>query len=264
MDNPPPIPPRPPGYELRTPANPRLPPRLSPQQQGRPQQNQQPPRNQRPAQAQPSQWSTLYYPDGSPTPLFDQLMAAIFPHLDPQGTGYIRPEVLSIFLTLNQFQPDEDLWKSNLKGNIMFTPEDIADAELKAACEAWPFDHKVVVRNPGRTPLPYGGMPLLSLRGLTEMMAVEHAAEPERGHRAIQAVMTRYGVWPHLGPLPRGCLPADMPPQIQRRVEQVRERSIRAAQEKMQANQTRLAIEAQGRQNALDLLDPPWVRRVYY
>jgi hypothetical protein len=146
----------------------------------------------------------------------------------------------------------------------MFAPEDIADAELKWACEAWPFDHRVEVRSPGRAQLPFGGMPLLSLGGFTDMMAVEHAAEPDRGHRALNAALARYRIWPHLGPLPRTCLLPEMPAQVRARVAAVGERSVRAAQEKLRANQVRLELQAQGRQHAADLTEPAYVRRYYY
>ncbi|KAJ1569543.1 hypothetical protein HK405_003092 [Cladochytrium tenue] len=155
--------------------------------------------------------------------------------------------------------------KSNLKSNFLYQAEDVADSELKAACEAWYFDHKVVVRGPpGRRQLPYGGMPLLSQRGLTDMMSLEHAGEPERGWRGISACLRAYGIWPHLGPLPRTMLLQDRPPQIQRRIDDTRARSMRAAQQKIAAVQAQHAIAAQGRQNALDLLDDRvWVTRYY-
>ncbi|KAK9426269.1 hypothetical protein SUNI508_02710 [Seiridium unicorne] len=289
MDVPPPIPPRPPGYELRTPANPPLPPRPSPQQGQRPQQSFPPlPPLQRPqpqtyqgayggpppvhsprpppppSPSQPNQWSALHHPDGVATPLFEHLMAIVFAYLDPQKAGYIRPEVLSNFLDLSGFTLEHNIWKSNLTGNIMFPPEDIADAELKWACEAWRFDHKVVTRSPGRAQLPCGGMPLLSLRGFTDMMAVEHAGEPERAHRGLNAVLARYQIWPHLGPLPRECLLEERPAQVQRRVEVVTERGRRAAKEMLEANQARMRIQDEGRQRALELLDPPYVKRYYH
>lgn len=94
--------------------------------------------------------------------------------------------------------------KSNLKdGSFLYTTEDMADYELKACCEAWYFDHKTVVRHPGRNQLPYGGMPLLSLKGFTDMMAVESAGEPERSWRGLNAALRHYGIWPAMGPLPR-------------------------------------------------------------
>ncbi|KAF3025667.1 hypothetical protein E8E14_013777 [Neopestalotiopsis sp. 37M] len=272
MDIPPPIPPRPPGYELRTPANPPLPPRPGiQQQQGQYIPSGPPPQTfgSRPGQSsyagppgQPSQWSDLFYPDGQPTPLFEQLMAIIFSRLDPQRTGYIPPETLSNFLDLSEFH--ENIWKSNLKGNFMFAPEDIADAELKATCEAWSFDHKVITRAPGRQQLPFGGRPLLSQRGLTDLLAVEYASDPMLAHRGINAVLAAYRIWPHLGPLPRACLPAAMPEPVRRRVEIARRTAEANAREILEATQARVRIEALGRRHALELLDPPYVRRYYY
>ncbi|KAI0162963.1 hypothetical protein BJ166DRAFT_497627 [Pestalotiopsis sp. NC0098] len=263
MDIPPPIPPRPPGYELRTPSNPPLPARPSAQQQQYGQYNAHPGQEYRPGPpGQPSQWSALHHPDGTPTPLFEQLMAAIFVHLDPQRTGYLQPEVFSNFLDLSEFH--ENVWKSNLKGNIMFAAEDMADAELKWTYEAWSFDHKVVTRAPGRAQLPFGGRPLLSPRGSADLMAVEHAADPMRAHRGLNAVLARYRIWPHLGPLPRACLLPAMPDQVRARVAAARRTAEANAREILEANQVRLRIEAQGRQNALELLDPPYVRRYYY
>jgi hypothetical protein len=146
----------------------------------------------------------------------------------------------------------------------MFTSEDIADAELKWACEAWYFDHRVAVRNPGRQKLPYGGMPLLSQRGFTDMMAVEHAAEPERACHGLNAALRAYPTaMPHMPrPLPRTALLPARPPEVQRRIDDVSRRSRAAAEEKLAANHARLSLEARGRQNALDLIGN--VRYYYY
>ncbi|KAK8086687.1 hypothetical protein PG994_001661 [Apiospora phragmitis] len=202
MDIPPPIPPRPPGYEIYT-----------------------------------------------PTPLFEALMAAFFGRLDPGRAGHIKPETLSGFLDLNGFLTEDNIWKSNLKGgNFLYTAEDLADYELKACCEAWCFDHKTMVRHPGRNQIPYGGMPLLSLQGLTDMMAVESAGEPERGWRSLNAALQHYGIWPAMGPLPREVFLQDMPRQLQQRLEQVKIRNHRAAQERLDAVRVQGQIAAQGRQ----------------
>jgi hypothetical protein len=154
--------------------------------------------------------------------------------------------------------------KSNLNSSLLFQPEDMADFELKGVCEAWRFDHKVAVRNPGRIQLPYGGMPLLSLRGLTDMMSVEYAGHPHRGYTAINTCLRTYGVWPALGPLPRAMLPDDMPPQVQRRIDEVAVRSQRLAQEKVRATQATSEIMAQGRQHAIDLVSDSYHVRRYY
>ncbi|KAK8134265.1 hypothetical protein PG984_006277 [Apiospora sp. TS-2023a] len=318
MDIPPPIPPRPPGYEIHTPTspmegNPPLPPRPSPQQQQQQQYqegvwtgyaqpsvplfSQAPSPPPQAASSTPgggggtsmgSRWTPLFHPDGAPTPLFEALMAAFFGRLDPGRAGNIRPETLSAFLDLNGFLTEDNIWKSNLKdGSFLYTSEDMADYELKACCEAWYFDHKTAVRHPGRNQLPYGGMPLLSLKGFTDMMAVESAGEPERAWRGLNAALRHYGIWQAMGPLPRevflqvklvfefrGVMVAniailgsqDMPRQLQQRLEQVKIRSHRAAQEKLDAVRVQTQIQAQGREAALDLIDGPrygYVRRYY-
>ncbi|KAI8958204.1 hypothetical protein F5Y11DRAFT_360223 [Daldinia sp. FL1419] len=267
MDAPPPIPPRPPGYELRVPVNPPLPPRPTPsgQQQFR-QDHGVPPLPLRPRTIrQPLRWEPLSNLDGTATPLMESLLTAFFMRLDSQGTGAIAPEPLSAFLDVHRFLREHNI--SNLTPNIMFQPEDLADFELKAAYEAWYFEHRVTVRDPGRPQLPYGGMPLLTLRGFIDMMAVEHAADPERAWRGINAALQYYDVWTDLGPLPRDCLLSgpDPPVEVQRRIEQAGARSRRTAAERLEANRAKLALQDQGRRNAEELAgDYYYVRRDYY
>lgn len=145
----------------------------------------------------------------------------------------------------------------------MFRPEDLADFELKAAFEAWYLEHRVAVRYPGRPQLPYGGMPLLTARGLADMMAVEHAGDPERAWRGINAALRRYGVWPERGPLPRSCLlAAGMPPEVRRRAEEAGARSRRTAAERLEATRVRFALQAEGRRHAEEISgDYYYVRR---
>ncbi|KAI1780758.1 hypothetical protein F4818DRAFT_435954 [Hypoxylon cercidicola] len=108
----------------------------------------------------PLAWSPLSYHDGRPTPLMESLLAAFFARLDPQNTGTVTPETLSAFLDVHGFAPE----------------------------------HNISVRNPGRPQLPYSGTPLLTQRGFVGMMAVEHAGDPERGWRGINAALRYYGV----------------------------------------------------------------------
>ncbi|KAI1381141.1 hypothetical protein F4677DRAFT_118130 [Hypoxylon crocopeplum] len=261
MDVPPPIPPRPPGYELRGPANPPLPRRPVPQQ---PQQDHVPPPP--PSRPQVAPWGPLSNPDGTATPLFESLLAAFFARLDPRGTGTITPETMSSFLDIQGFRIEHNIWKMHLKPNAMFQPEDLADFEFKAACEAWFFEHRVAVRNPSRPQLPYGGMPLLTLRGFTDMMAAEHAGDAERGWRGLNAALRHYGVWGERGPLPRACLlpGPDMPALLQRRADAAGARARRAAAERVEATRLRFALQAEGRRNAEELTgDYYYVRRDY-
>ena len=118
MDVPPPIPPRPPGYEITPEARPPLPPRREPrpysftnqssQQQPQAQQTQTPP----PQQQQRSQqlyWSPLFYPDGAPQPIFEALMDAFFTVLDRRNTGTIPPEVYSEFMDVQKFLTEHNV-----------------------------------------------------------------------------------------------------------------------------------------------------------
>jgi hypothetical protein len=210
----------------------------------------------------PLAWGPLYYTNGQPTPEYEALMAEFFLRLDPQGTRSIKPETLSDFLDLLGFATQDNVWKANRTSNAMYTAEDMADFELKAACEAWNFDHQVVVRHPGHRQLPYGGMPLLSVRGFTDMLAVEHAADPDLAWRGLNAAMRQYGVWSNRGALPRQVLLTSMPPEVQNRINEVSVRSKNAALTRINANQARLMLEQQGQQNALDLLRDR--RYVYY
>ncbi|KAI2615119.1 hypothetical protein GGR54DRAFT_309242 [Hypoxylon sp. NC1633] len=324
MDTPPPIPPRPPGYEIRVPANPPLPPRQTGPSQSQHQEYDAPPRPQAAA------WGPLTNLDGTPTPLMESLMAAFFARLDPQGTGVITPETLSYFLDVNGFPTEDNVCKcltfsvsasasvyhpstfllvpsqsipayllarqathptshpipshripphtnqlttqpptreKNLRPSAMFAAEDIADFELKAACEAWPFEHRIAIRHPGAPhQLPYGGMPLLTQRGFTAMLAVDTAGDPDRGHRGLVAALRHYGVWADRGPLPRACLlpGPDMPAPLRRRVDEVMARAARVAAQRIEATRVRMEVQAQGRRNAEELSgDYYYVRRDY-
>jgi hypothetical protein len=136
----------------------------------------------------------------------------------------------------------------------MFAAADMADFEMKAACESWYFDHTVVVRSQGARQLPYGGMPLLSLRGFTDWISVESSGYPDRAWRGFNAALQHYGVWAERGPMPREVLPASMPAEVQQRIDRANERGRANSQQKLSANASRLALEQQGRQNALDLI----------
>ncbi|KAK8094199.1 hypothetical protein PG997_000884 [Apiospora hydei] len=160
MDIPPPIPPRPPGYEIHTPIppdvnnnnKPPLPPRPSPAQQQQQQQYQ---------QYQQGAWTGYAQPPYSLPAQTPPPQAASFSG-DSGGGGGGTP--MARWMALNDGRCPTG--KSNLKGsNFLYTSEDLADYELKACCEAWYFDHKTMVRHPGRNQIPYGGMPLLSLGG---------------------------------------------------------------------------------------------------
>lgn len=287
MDGPPPIPPRPPGYELPPDQSgvtspPALPPRRSGSDYAPP-----PPAPPR-APQQPSGWTHLSYDNGEPTPLFEALLNDFFTVLDPQNTGYLTPEVFSSFLAVIGFTPTEDPCPSSsilLPLSIHktsnfhaqktaglnnhrplaapFLPIDNADFELKAVYEVWHFAHTVRPRTNLRPVIPYGGMPLLAREGFVAYMALEHAADGEPRHRGLNAALRRYGHlmgpgpsgagWLALGPVPRWVLPAAMPAEVRRRTDEANTRSVRLAAEKIEANRVSNLLKAQGRRNAEEL-----------
>jgi len=102
----------------------------------------------------------------------------------------------------------------------MYTAEDMADGQLKAILEGFNFDHKAVVRNPASKQLPYGGMPLLSLAGFTDFLALEYAADPDEYHPGLNNALRVYGVWPEKGPVPRYLMPATKPAEVQWRIDE--------------------------------------------
>jgi hypothetical protein len=151
-----------------------------------------------------------------------------------------------------------NLWtlsgRRNHQGNLIFSADDVADYELKAAWEAWYFDHKVVVRNPRAKQLPYGGMPMLSQNGFIDVMAVEIAAEPDDRLGGLNNALRHYGVWTERGPVPRHVLPSARAPELQRRVDAAVARSQQTAKERLDAAEVQARIEARGRQAALDIV----------
>ncbi|USP74647.1 hypothetical protein yc1106_01921 [Curvularia clavata] len=214
-----------------------------------------PPPPQQPAPP-PSGWTEhLFYTNGKGTPAFEALMKEFFVKLDPRGTGYITPEAFSSFLEASLVKDTDNVWKRSLNDSGMYSKEDMADFELKAAIEGFLFDHKVVVRNPSAKQLSYGGMPLLSLAGFTDFMSVEYAADPDNVLPGINNALRVYNIWPERGPLPRYAFPARTPLELQQRLDQATQRCAANAKEKLRANQARIDLELLGQQNAVDLID---------
>lgn len=204
----------------------------------------------------------MFYSNGNGTPFFNSLMKEFFSKLDPQGTGYITPEAFSGFLDACHFRVDDNVWKRSHKGNMMFSADDMADFELKAALEGFYFDHKVVVRNPRAKQLPYGGMPLLSFEGFADFMSVEFCADIDQHLSGLNHALRYYGIWPEKGAIPRHVFLARCPPELQRRIDEASARCRGAAQTRINAHKAQKQLELQGQQNALDLIDGP--RRYYY
>ncbi|KAF5584095.1 uncharacterized protein FSUBG_12892 [Fusarium subglutinans] len=265
MDTPPPIPPRPPGYEI-----PLHQQQQQPQQQYYPPPSQYPPPQQLmyvprqsphgylpndprfvqpglptpPLPSQPSSWNEhFFYTNGKPTPIFETMMWEFFRRLDPQNTGSITPEAFSSFLDVCQYLPELNIWKRSYEAKWMYAAEDVADAEFLWTLEGFEFDHKKVVRNPANKQMPYGGMPLLTLKGFTDYMAVEFVSDPDDHLGDINAALRYYGVWPEKGPVPRHLLPPTCPPEVTRRVDEACARCRKASADKINAQAAKARIQ---------------------
>ncbi|KAJ3157267.1 hypothetical protein HDU89_002679 [Geranomyces variabilis] len=233
--------------------------------QPQPQEDSMPKTMQDPMQT-PMGWTeNFFYTNGRRTPAFEALIKAFFTKLDTQGTGFITPEQYSEFLDALQYLTEWNAWKRNLTAAWVYTAQDVADAELKAVFEGFYFDHKVAVRDPASQLPPGGGMPLLSLEGLTDHMALEWASAPHDHLHGVNLALRHYGIWPERVPIPRHLFPATCPPQLQARIDEALMRCTANAKAKINASAVRLSLEQLGQQNAVELADDRrWKREYQY
>lgn len=176
------------------------------------------------------------------------------------------------------------LGKRNIKPQFGYNPEDIADYELRTAFENFNIDHvlqpRIIAPNndmagltasmaglssfaqslaKGLQPKPIsdGKMPMLSPRGFVDITVIEIVGEPNRGTLMLNRVWKHYGVWKERGEIPRTSLPEEPPRDLLERIKRVGEFSRRQAAERIEAARVEAMFKAQGRENALRLLDPP-------
>jgi hypothetical protein len=100
-------------------------------------------------------------------------------------------------------------------------------------------------------------MPTLSPRGFVDITVIEIVSEPNRGTLMLNRVWKHYGVWKERGEIPRILLPEEPPRDLLERIKRVGEFSQRQAAERIEAARAEAMFKAQGRENALRLLDPP-------
>jgi hypothetical protein len=123
-----------------------------------------------------------------------------------------------------------------------------------------------------------GMMPMLTWSGFVRMFTMESLYQPSIGWAHFNRIAQHYGIWRQWGDLPRTMLPdgppADLAAEIQVIAQQTTERaaarqaamlqnSTARASSIINANAARLALQAQGENNALRLLDPPGTRYIY-
>lgn len=106
-------------------------------------------------------------------------------------------------------------------------------------------------------PLSGGQMPCLTRKGFIDICTVEMLADPNLGWRYINLSAKHYNIWRGWGDYPRSLLPDEPPKPVLDRIARVTALSQRRANERIEAARVQAEIQAQGRENALRLLDPP-------
>ena len=101
--------------------------------------------------------------------------------------------------------------------------------------------------------MPYGGVPLLTLAGFTDYMAVEFASDPDDHLGDINAALRYYGVWLEKGPVPRYLLPPTCPPELTRRVDEASARCRKASTDKINAQLAKAQIQGMAGRAAVAL-----------
>lgn len=107
-------------------------------------------------------------------------------------------------------------------------------------------------------------MPLLTHKGFVDITTVEALCDPSRHWGCFARVLRMYDVGPVVagwGAIPRGVLPEAADPRMLARVASVQAFAGAQAKREVAATHARLKLQAQGRANALDLIDD---NRYYY
>jgi len=98
-------------------------------------------------------------------------------------------------------------------------------------------------------------MPLVSRRGFIDITALETIYDPSLGWGNLNRALQNYGIWREKGPIPREALPQFPPQSVLNQVKHIREMAEYKAKEKLDALHVQHKLAAQGRANALDLID---------
>jgi hypothetical protein len=141
--------------------------------------------------------------------------------------------------------------------------EDVADAALKHLYDLHSIEY---VLRPRSTASNSNTMPLLTLKGLMDLTALEMLSDPSTEWGSISRVINMYDLptvrgW---GALPRSVLPDVPDPRVTERVARVLAAEAAEHERRLEASRVKLMLQAQGEQNALDLLDDRRYTYRYY
>ncbi|KAJ7625969.1 hypothetical protein FB45DRAFT_922745 [Roridomyces roridus] len=195
----------------------------------------------------PDGWAPLFYADMSHTPGYATLMNTIFAHSDTARSGLLSPEGYSRLLDDMGYTTQQNIWKNNLRITIPGqSRESGADDILKRAYDSFGVEHVVQSRSGAASSnntfkLFSGGgfssssMPLLTPRGLAQIIAIELLSDPSSSHPRLARVLHTYGIdgiepYRRWGALPREVLPPVPDPRMLARLGGAQVQSVQNAQ----------------------------------
>ena len=172
--------------------------------------------------------------------------------------------------------------------------EDLADYEFRTVLKNFSFDHvlrkratvpnndmskllggipglsssfaKLMTQNKSSSlldPPASGGMPLLTRSGFIDITTVEMLGDPSPAWQKFNRIARHYNIWREWGDCPREMFPNETPRPVSERIARATAVCNRQAQNLLEATRVQTELQAQGRENALRLLDPPGTRYVY-
>lgn len=239
-------------------------------------------------------WKPLFQ-GSNPLPTALALFNAVFDCLDTLKVGILAPEQYSAFCDVQGYLQDEDVWKRSNKPTFGSISEDLADYELRTVYENFSIEHVLQDRiappnndmaglvssmsglmgsglanslsSSLAIPRISGGkMPMLTRKGFIDITTIEIVGVPSIGWQRINRMTRHYrlqGPWSQWGDCPREMLPEEAPQDVTDRIHRIAAFSKKQAEERIEAKRVEMALRAQGRQNALELLDPPGTRYYY-
>ncbi|CAK5284791.1 unnamed protein product [Mycena citricolor] len=207
-----------------------------------------------PAPASPSApngWGQFFLPaDLSHTQIYAELIMTIFGYLDTTRSGFLAPEGYSRLLDDMGYPVHENIWKKNLtQSSPLQSREAAADAALRAAYDMFAIEYITQARPRATAPGRFSGfqsiagagtpMPLLTARGLGDIIAIELLAGPNDAFPRLAKVIQGYGLYarqPYAGwgAMPRTVLPAGPDPRMLARVQSAQTNAVQAAAIKAQ------------------------------
>ncbi|CAK5284796.1 unnamed protein product [Mycena citricolor] len=219
-------------------------------------------------------WGPFFSPaDLSHTRIYAELIMAIFEHLDTARSGYLPPEGYSRMIDDMQYPLHINIWKKNLtQSSFLQSREAAADAALRAAYDTFGLEYITQSRPRAKSSGRFSGlqslaspatpMPLLTARGLGNVIAIELLSNPNDAFPRLARAVQAYGLYskePYAswGAMPRRVLPASPDPRMLARVQQAQMSAVQTATMNAQ-------LTAQADLAAVNILsDSQWERRRY-